>query len=137
MPNDDDQQRIPLVEERARVAKQDVVTGKVTVRTVSEDIQQIVREHLDHETIEVTRVPVNREVDKAPEVRTIDGVLIVPVLEERLVIEKRLVLAEELHIRRQVVREDVEAPVTLRKQRAEVVRENADEAQVHNPTRRS
>jgi uncharacterized protein (TIGR02271 family) len=138
MSNDDDQQRIPLVEERARVAKQDVVTGKVTVRTVSEDIQQIVREHLDQETIEVTRVPVNREVDKAPEVRTIDGVLIVPVLEERLVIEKRLVLAEELHIRRQVVREEVEAPVTLRKQRAEVVRENADdETQVHNPTRRS
>jgi uncharacterized protein (TIGR02271 family) len=138
MSNDDDQHRIPLVEERARVAKQDVVTGKVTVRTVSEDIQQIVREHLDQETIEVTRVPVNREVDKAPEVRTIDGVLIVPVLEERLVIEKRLVLAEELHIRRQVVREEVEAPVTLRKQRAEVVRENADdETQVHNPTRRS
>ena len=137
MSNDDDQQRIPLVEERARVAKQDVVTGKVTVRTVSEDIQQIVREHLDQETIDVTRVPVNREIDKAPDVRTVDGVLIVPVLEERLVIEKRLVLAEELHIRRQTVREEVEAPVTLRKQRAEVVRENAAEAQVHNPTRRS
>jgi uncharacterized protein (TIGR02271 family) len=137
MSNDDDQQRIPLVEERARVAKQDVVTGKVTVRTVSEDIQQIVREHLDQEKIEVTRVPVNREVDKAPDVRTVDGVLIVPVLEERLVIEKRLVLAEELHIRRQVVREDVEAPVTLRKQRAEVVRENAAEAQLSNPTWRS
>jgi len=52
MSNDDDQQRIPLVEERARVAKQDVVTGKVTVRTVSEDIQQIVREQLDQETIQ-------------------------------------------------------------------------------------
>jgi stress response protein YsnF len=76
----------------------------------------------------VTRVPIDREVDRAPDVRTVDGVLIVPVLEERLVIEKRLVLAEELHIRRDVVREQVETPVTLRKQRAEVVRETAAEA---------
>jgi len=125
MPDDNDQQRLALVEEEARIAKQEIVTGKVTVRTVSEDIQQIVREHLNQETVEVTRVPVNREIDKPPEVRTVDGVLIVPVLEERLVIEKRLVLAEELHIRRKLAREEVETPVTLRKQRAEVVREPA------------
>jgi uncharacterized protein (TIGR02271 family) len=125
MSDGDDQQRLALVEEEARISKQDVVTGKVTVRTVSEDFQQIVREHLDQEKIEVTRVPVNREVDKTPAMRTVDGVLIVPVMEERLVIEKRLVLAEELHIRTQVIRQEVEAPVTLRKQRADIVRDSA------------
>jgi len=137
MSDDNDPQRIALVEEQARVAKQDVVTGKVTVRTISEDVQDIVRETLDQEKIEVTRVPVNREVDRAPDVRTVDGVLIVPVLEERLVIEKRLVLTEELHIRRQVVREQVETPVTLCKQRAEVVRENAAGTKEAHSTRRS
>lgn len=41
--------------------------------------------------------------------------MIVPVLKERLAIEKRLVLTEELHIiRRQILREEVEPPVTLR-----------------------
>lgn len=134
--SDDNELSVPLVEERAHVAKEDVVTGKVTVRTFSEDFQQIVREHLDQEKIEVTRVAVNREVDRAPDVRTIDGVMIVPVLEERLVIEKRLVLTEELHIRRQIVREEVEAPVTLRKQRAEVVRESASDVPT-TPTQRS
>jgi len=128
MSDDNDQQRLALVEEQARIAKREIVTGKVTVRTISEDIQQIVREHLEQEKIEVTRVPINLEVDKAPDVRTVDGVLIVPVLEERLVIEKRLVLAEELHIRTHVIREEMETPVTLRKQRAEIVRDAAAEA---------
>ena len=54
--------------------------------------------------------------------RTEDGVVIVPVMEEVLVVEKRLVLKEELHIRRQVTQENVEVPVTLRKQRAVVER---------------
>jgi stress response protein YsnF len=53
-------------------------------------------------------------------------VTIVPVLEEVLVVEKRLVLKEELHIRRRVDTESVEVPVTLRKQRAIIEREAQD-----------
>ena len=48
--------------------------------------------------------------------------MIIPILEEVLVVEKRLVLKEELHIRRSVTREDIEVPITLRKQRAMVER---------------
>ena len=48
---------------------------------------------------------------------------IVPVVEEVLVVEKRLVLKEELHIRRTSQTELVEVPVTLRKQRAVVERQ--------------
>jgi stress response protein YsnF len=42
------------------------------------------------------------------------------------VVEKRLVLKEELHIRRRVTHENVEVPVTLRKQRAVIERLTAD-----------
>lgn len=125
MPDKSESQPIPLVEERVTVGKEDVVTGRVTIRTVSEGVEQIVHETLDRETIEVTRVPIGREVDALPAVRTVDGVLIVPVLEERLVVEKKLVLTEELHIRRHITQETVEVPVTLRKQRAEVDRADA------------
>jgi stress response protein YsnF len=59
-------------------------------------------------------------------VRTEGDVVIVPVLEEVLVVEKRLVLKEELHIRRDATRENVEVPVTLRKQRAVIERLTAD-----------
>ena len=48
--------------------------------------------------------------------------MIVPVLEEVLVVQKQLVLKEELHIRRRVETEAVEVPVSLRKQRAIVER---------------
>src|SRR5918995_1152152 len=109
MVSEREAEAIPLLEEELRVGKQSVATGKVRVRTVVD-------------RVEVTRVPVGREVAVAPDVRTEGDVLIVPVLEEVLVVEKRLVLKEELHIRRQVTQENVEVPVTLRKQRVEVER---------------
>jgi stress response protein YsnF len=65
-------------------------------------------------------------VETPPAVRTDGDVVIVPILEEVLVVEKRLVLKEELHIRRQVNHEDVEVPVTLRKQRAVIERLGPD-----------
>ncbi len=113
---------IPLVEETLRVDKREVTAGRVRVRSVTDSVEELARATLDEETVEVTRVPVGREVDTAPAVRTEGGVVIVPVLEEVLIVEKRLVLKEELHIRRQVTHEDVEVPVTLRKQRAVVER---------------
>jgi uncharacterized protein (TIGR02271 family) len=113
---------VPIVEEELRVEKRKVGTGKVKVRTITEVSDEIARATLEGESVEVTRVPVNREVDSAPVVRTEGDLTIIPVLEEIVVVEKRLVLKEEIHLRRTVTREDVEVPVQLRKQRAVVER---------------
>jgi len=113
---------IPLLEEEARIEKREVQTGRVRVRTVTDNVEEIARATLDEDVVEVTRIPVGREVDEPPQVRTEDGLVIVPVLEEVLIVEKRLVLKEELRIRRSVSREDIEVPITLRKQRAVVER---------------
>ena len=113
---------IPLAEEEVRIDKREVPTGRVRVRTATEVVEELARATLDEDVVEVTRVAVGREVDIAPEVRTEDGVVIVPVLEEVLVVEKRLFLKEELHIRRSVTPEEVEVPITLRKQRAVIER---------------
>jgi len=113
---------IPLLEEEARIEKREVQTGRVRVRTATDNVEEIARATLDEDVVEVTRIPVGREVDEPPQVRTEDGVVIVPVLEEVLVVEKRLVLKEELRIRRSISREDIEVPITLRKQRAVVER---------------
>jgi stress response protein YsnF len=56
-------------------------------------------------------------------IRTEDGVTIIPVLEEALVVEKRLVLKREIRISKRSNLETVEIPVSLRKQRAKVERE--------------
>ena len=114
--------RIALAEEELTVTKRAVEGARVRVRTVTDTVEEIARATLHGERVEVERVPVDRMVDAAPAVREEDGVTIVPVIEEVLVVEKRLVLKEELHIRRHATTETVEVPVQLRKQRAEVER---------------
>jgi uncharacterized protein (TIGR02271 family) len=113
---------IPLVEEELCVDKQPVTAGKVSVHTIVDAFKEVVSETLESERVEVSRVSIDREVETAPAVRTEGDVLIIPVLEEVLVVEKRLVLKEELHVRRLVSEETVEIPVTVRKQRAVVER---------------
>ena len=117
---------LPLVEETATVHKREVVSGKIRVRTINDAIEEFAKAKLWSEAVEVTRVPIGRVVDVAPSMRTEDDIMIVPVLEEILVVRKQLVLKEELHIRQRVETEAVEVPVTLRKQRAIVEREAPD-----------
>jgi uncharacterized protein (TIGR02271 family) len=113
---------IALTEEELRVDKRLVTAGKLRVRTVVDAFEEVVRETLESERFEVNHVPIDREVQAAPVVRTEGDVLIIPVTEEILVVEKRLILKEELHVRRLVSEESVEIPVTVRKQRAVVER---------------
>lgn len=113
---------LPLLEEEVRIAKRVVETGRVRIRTVVDTIEEQARAVLGGEHVDIERVPVDRVVDVAPSVRTEDGVVIVPVVEEVLFVEKRLVLKEELHIRRSQTTETVEIPVTLRRERAVVER---------------
>jgi stress response protein YsnF len=113
---------VPLAEETLDVDKRERITGKVRVKTETDTVEELARATLQTETVEVTRVKVDRVVDAPPSVRTENGVMIVPVVEEIAVVEKRLVLKEELHIRRQVATEEIEVPIALRKQRAVVER---------------
>ena len=122
-----DTEVIPITEEELRLDKREVTTGKVRVRTSVDVETELVKATLEGETVEVTRVPIDRIVESAPEVRTENDVTIIPILEEVLVVEKRLVLKEELHLHRRRTIEDVETPVELRKQRAVIERVPVDE----------
>ena len=120
------EETIPLVEEKVSVTKRAAPTGRVRIKTVVDERQELIREELAREEVTVERVAVNREVTKAPEVRQEEDVLIVPIVEEVLVVEKRLVLKEELHIRKKHHVEQVEEPVTLKATRAVIEREELD-----------
>ena len=126
-----EQLHIPIVEEEAHVTKRAVETEHVRVRTFTAEEEVIVREELRREQVEVTRVPVDREVAEAPAIRTEGEVTIVPVLEERLVVEKRLFLVEELHLRRRVATEEVAVPTTLRRTQVDVERTEVDQQEKH------
>jgi uncharacterized protein (TIGR02271 family) len=125
---------IPLAEEELRVDKRTVTTGKVRIRTIVDVETELARATLDGEKVEVTRVPVDRMVDQPPDIRTENDVTIIPIVEEVLIVEKRLVLKEELHVRKTKTTEDVEIPVELRKQRAVIERIPATDSDPNNDT---
>ena len=58
---------------------------------------------------------------------------VVPILEEVLIVEKRLLLKEEVRITRHSTTDVVETPVTLRKQRAIVERLDSEGALIPEP----
>ena len=89
---------IPVVEEQLKVGKRLRETGITKIRKIVHRAEEVVDEPLQADEVQVERVPVNRFVEGPVAVREENGTTIVPVLEEVLVVEKRLLLKEELHI---------------------------------------
>lgn len=118
----DSEDVLKVFEETYDVGKLKTVTGRVRVNTTTENVEELVKTTLRGESLEVTRVPIDRIITEMPTVKTEGDLTIVPVVEEFLVIEKRLRLTEELHIRRRETEENIEIPITLRRQRAEIDR---------------
>ena len=98
-------------------------TGRVRVTTHVEERQQLVREQLARDEVEIVRVPRGIEIETVPEISQVGDVTIVPVVEEVLVVEKKLMLVEEIHLSRVRTSQEYTQPVTLRAQRAEIARE--------------
>jgi uncharacterized protein (TIGR02271 family) len=113
---------IPIVEEKATVGKEAVETGRVRVRTFVDEHLERIAQDLERDDVTIERVPIDQEVTAVPQVREEGDVLIVPLVEEVIVVEKRLVVREELRIHRNRKRERVEEAVRLRRMRAEVDR---------------
>jgi stress response protein YsnF len=118
---------VPVVAEEIHLTKREVTIGEVRVRTTTHVVEELAQADLKQHHVVVTRVPIDRVVDQIPTIRIDDGVTIVPVVEEVLFVEKRLVLKEEMHIRRSVETERVAVPVSLRKQEAVVERVDSQE----------
>lgn len=126
------EQVVTLAEEHATLTRRVVETGRVRISTHTEAIEHVERAILGLERVEIEHHPVNAWIDAMPQVREEGEVTIVPVVEERLVVEKRLFVTEEVHIRRVRSTEAVEVPVTLKRQHAVVERlAPADEAGDH------
>ena len=112
--------RIELVEELATVTKTEVERGRVIVRTRVEERDELVEVALRRDHVQVERVPIGLVVETMPPVREENGVLIVPVVEEQVIVQ--LVLKEEIRITRSQHVETVREPVRLRSEHAEVIR---------------
>ena len=120
------------------VEKATAETGRVHVSTHTVTREALVDEDLARESVEIETVLVGRPVDTYPKIRQEGDVTIVPVVEEVLFVERRLVLKEEIRIRKVRTTERYQERVTLRHQEAVVTRhqedmDNADVSSADDP----
>ncbi|MBA2501450.1 MAG: YsnF/AvaK domain-containing protein [Pyrinomonadaceae bacterium] len=117
---------IPVIAEELHVGKRVVETGRVRIRKFVREHEETVDEPLMAEEVRVERVAVNRVIDAPVDVRYEDGRMIIPLMEEVLVVEKRLMLKEELHVTRQQVERRNPQVVTLRSEEVEIERADGE-----------
>jgi stress response protein YsnF len=120
---------LPIVEEELQVGKRRIESERIQVRMLTDLAEELVRQELAGEHLEVERVPMDLLIEPGsdlPRIRTEGSVTIFPVLEEVVVVEKRLRLKEEVRITKRVTTETTETPITVRKQRAIVERLNSE-----------
>ncbi len=122
----DGQLVVRLHHEEATVSRRRVETAVVRVETTTRTREALVDEAVVHERVEIERIAIGRVVDAAPPVREEDGTTIIPVLEEIIVVERRLVLKEEIHLRRVRVNAQHRETVVLREQEAIITRGSPD-----------
>ena len=122
MPDVDQPQRIALAEEQLDLTKREVERGRIMVRTRVEERDEVAEIALRQGEVTVERVPLGVPVEAMPVAHEEGGVLIIPVVEEQLVVTTRLILKEEIRITRRVHTEVVREPVTLRSQRVDIER---------------
>lgn len=118
---------LPVLVERLRIEKRRVEKERVRVATRTREREQIVDEALTQERVEVERVPIGRVIDAVPPVREEGDTTVLPVVVEEVVVERRLVLKEEIRIRRLRETGRHRETVVLREQDAEITRTGAGE----------
>jgi len=121
-----------LFAEDAAVSRQVLETGRVRVAKVTRTRDHLIDELLAHTRFEVNRVPIGRLIDTMPPIKEDGDLTIVPTVEETVVVERRLMLKEEIHIRRVLTNERYQQTVKLRYQTAEVTRTPAQKPATDN-----
>jgi uncharacterized protein (TIGR02271 family) len=120
---------LPVIEEVVHLDKRVIETGKVTIAKKTVEHDETVNMLFRYDDVQVERVEVNRYLsadEEAPEMRQEGDTTVVPVLKEVVVVEKRLLLVEELRITRRQVERPFQTTVTLRKEEVTVTRSEPD-----------
>jgi uncharacterized protein (TIGR02271 family) len=120
-----EKQVLQLAAEVLKVGKRRVERGRVRIRTRVVETEETVDEPLVREEVDVERVQVERLVEHPEGVRQEGDVTVIPLYEEVLVLEKRLMLTEELRVRKKRTERRNPQRITLRREEAVVERLNA------------
>ncbi len=107
---------VPIHEEVLVPTTREIPLGEVVVRKRVEQVPSETTVNVGHDEVLVERVAVNQQIDAAPAPRQEGDTLVVPVVEEVLVTEKRLMLREEVRITRRRRTEQVTVSDTVRRE---------------------
>ena len=121
---------LELREERLVAHKDLREVGEIEIRTEVDETPGRLEVDAYREEVTIEHVPVGEAVSERDEPWEEDGVLIVPIYEEQLVVSKRLILRERMHIRRVATTERQLFQDTLRRERL-VVDDPAGTGLVH------
>ncbi len=114
---------IPVIEEQLIVDKRVVEKGRVRISKKVRETDESVNIPLIQENVQVERIPINQYIaEPPPPVRYEGNVMIIPVLREVVVVEKRLVLVEELRVTKQQIQTQETQKIRLRKEEVDVKR---------------
>ena len=118
-----------VLQEQVNIDKKIVESGKVVIHKKVHKEDKDVEVPVSHEEVEIKKVTVNKYVTEAPDVRYEGNTTIIPVIKEVAVIEKKLLLVEEIHVIKHVVEQTEEHVVPLRKEEIQVEHYTRDSSQ--------
>jgi uncharacterized protein (TIGR02271 family) len=114
---------VPVIHEAINVEKREIErTLRITKTVGSQDVT--VDEPLKYEDIEIEHVAINRYVEDELPIRYEGNTTIIPLVEEVLVVEKRLLLREELRVTRRQTTVNNPQVYTLRREDVHVERDD-------------
>lgn len=113
---------VPVVQEELHIDTQRVETGRVRLTKSVQEREVLVERSSHREEVQIERVPVNRFVAEPVTVRYEGDTMIIPVIEEVVVVETRLRLKEEVRVTKRQISTQQRQPVRLRTEEVHVER---------------
>lgn len=113
---------LPVFVEEPVISKQSIESGRVHLKKRVHERKELIDEPTLQEKVSVERVPINRRVSAPIPTRYEGDTLIISLMEEVAVVEKHLILKEELRVTKH--QEETHAPqeVTLRSEEVVIER---------------
>jgi uncharacterized protein (TIGR02271 family) len=114
----DDERRLVLAREELTVGKRQTSAGEVALRKTVDTERVQERVQLRHDEVSVERHPItDASAVGAGEVQITEDEIRVPIMEEQVVVEKKLVPREEIIVRKRAVVENQTVEADLRRER--------------------
>jgi uncharacterized protein (TIGR02271 family) len=117
-----DDVKLALAAEELVVGKEVIETGRLRVAKQTHTREAVVDESLLSERAEIETIPIGKQVLEMPSIRQEGETTVIPIVEEVLHTERRLILKEEVRITRRRTTEQFHDRVTLRYQEAVISR---------------